>query len=204
MSSKLSVSSVRGVVGEEEEEEEEVEVEVRPLIKVVEYVESPIGEELLSKFADTSAFDFDYSQSSIWSPLLPRPQRSLLALDWEMGTPSKLSYSYRLRRLGFDKSTFKKVTTNLKNNIFTIFKKHQKIKRRTSFINPSHHFSPTPPSNKVRTHFFTFFLFSFSKIKFNFLGFFVGGCWWSSNRSYPVEETGKQEGKYIPVLDLFG
>ena len=140
MSSALAVA-----VPEEEEEEEEGR-----LIKVVEYVESSMCEELLGKFPDTSAFDFDYSQSSIWSPLVPRPQKSL-ALDWDLGTPPpKLSY-----RLGLDKTTLKKVTANLKNNIFTMFKKKQK-KRRRSFIKPPDHFSPTPPSTKVTNHSFIF------------------------------------------------
>lgn len=41
-------------------------------IKVVEYLEPSMSKELLCKFPDNSAFDFDYSQSSIWSPLVPR------------------------------------------------------------------------------------------------------------------------------------
>ncbi|XP_034681787.1 uncharacterized protein LOC117911496 [Vitis riparia] len=138
MSSALALAlAVAVAVPEEEEEEEEGR-----LIKVVEYVESSMCEELLCKFPDTSAFDFDYSQSSIWSPLVPRPQKSL-AWDWDLGTPPpKLSY-----RLGLDKTTLKKVAANLKNNIFTMFKKKQK-KRRRSFIKPPDHFSPTPPSTK--------------------------------------------------------
>ncbi|XP_051115320.1 uncharacterized protein LOC127240604 [Andrographis paniculata] len=44
-----------------------------PLVTVVEYLESAMSRDLLCKFPDNSAFDFDYTQSSIWSPLLPRP-----------------------------------------------------------------------------------------------------------------------------------
>ena len=173
MSSALAVA-----VPEEEEEEEEGR-----LIKVVEYVESSMCEELLGKFPDTSAFDFDYSQSSIWSPLVPRPQKSL-ALDWDLGTPPpKLSY-----RLGLDKTTLKKVTANLKNNIFTMFKKKQK-KRRRSFIKPPDHFSPTPPSTKVTTLLFSIFVFIFLK---NFPAIFgLLKLKWI----YPFEETGKPIGK---------
>jgi len=39
---------------------------------VIQYVASSMADELLSKYPDNSAFDFDYSQSSIWSPLVPR------------------------------------------------------------------------------------------------------------------------------------
>lgn len=157
MSSALAVAVAVAVAQEEEEEEE------GRLIKVVEYVESSMCEELLCKFPDTSAFDFDYSQSSIWSPLVPRPQKSL-ALNWDLGTPPpKLSY-----RLGLDKTTLKKVTANLKNNIFTMFKKKQK-KRRRSFIKPSDHFSPTPPSTKVTTLLFSIFcLYVFEKFSSHF------------------------------------
>ncbi|XP_068655903.1 uncharacterized protein [Aristolochia californica] len=38
----------------------------------VEYLEPSMSRELLCKFPDSSAFDFDYSQSGIWSPLIPR------------------------------------------------------------------------------------------------------------------------------------
>ncbi|KAL3615307.1 hypothetical protein CASFOL_040968 [Castilleja foliolosa] len=43
------------------------------LVKVVEYLETSMSKDLLCKFPDNSAFDFNYAQSSIWSPLLPRP-----------------------------------------------------------------------------------------------------------------------------------
>ncbi|KAL0926749.1 hypothetical protein M5K25_002997 [Dendrobium thyrsiflorum] len=38
----------------------------------VEYLDPSMSRELLCKFPDDSAFGFDYSQSEIWSPLLPR------------------------------------------------------------------------------------------------------------------------------------
>ncbi|XP_077242804.1 uncharacterized protein LOC143883331 [Tasmannia lanceolata] len=38
---------------------------------IVEYLDPSMSRGLLSKFPDNSAFDFDYSQSGIWSPLLP-------------------------------------------------------------------------------------------------------------------------------------
>ncbi|ESQ56014.1 hypothetical protein EUTSA_v10027487mg [Eutrema salsugineum] len=62
---------VKGMNIQEEEEEEK---ENFPLIttKVVEYLQPVMCRELLCKFPDNSAFGFDYSQSSLWSPLLPR------------------------------------------------------------------------------------------------------------------------------------
>lgn len=42
----------------------------------VEYLDPSMSQELLGKFPDATAFDFDYSQSGIWSPLLPRGKHS--------------------------------------------------------------------------------------------------------------------------------
>lgn len=66
-----------------QEEEEEEEKEKYPLIttKVVEYLQPVMCRELLCKFPDNSAFGFDYSQSSLWSPLLPRNYASPSDLD---------------------------------------------------------------------------------------------------------------------------
>jgi hypothetical protein len=44
----------------------------RERVITVEYLHPAMTHELLDKFPDSSAFDFNYSQSSIWSPLLPR------------------------------------------------------------------------------------------------------------------------------------
>ncbi|KAF3325476.1 hypothetical protein FCM35_KLT10547 [Carex littledalei] len=44
----------------------------RERVITVEYLHPAMTHELLDKFPDSSAYDFDYSQSSIWSPLLPR------------------------------------------------------------------------------------------------------------------------------------
>lgn len=46
------------------------------VVVVVEYLGDSMSKDLLGKFPDYSAFDFDYSQSSIWSPLrkLASPQ----------------------------------------------------------------------------------------------------------------------------------
>ncbi|KAH7835749.1 hypothetical protein Vadar_029419 [Vaccinium darrowii] len=39
------------------------------MVVVVEYLGDSMAKDLLCKFPDYSAFDFDYSQSSLWSPL---------------------------------------------------------------------------------------------------------------------------------------
>lgn len=64
-------------------QEEEEEKENFPLLttKVVEYLQPIMCRELLCKFPDNSAFGFDYAQSSIWSPLLPRKYASPSDLD---------------------------------------------------------------------------------------------------------------------------
>ncbi|CAA7017304.1 unnamed protein product [Microthlaspi erraticum] len=74
---------VKKIILQEEREGEEEEKENFPLIttKVVEYLQPVMCRELLCKFPDNSAFGFDYSQSSIWSPLLPRNYASPSDLD---------------------------------------------------------------------------------------------------------------------------
>lgn len=47
------------------------------MVMVIEHLQCSMSNDLLCKFPDNSAFDFDYTQSSIWSPLVPRPCRHL-------------------------------------------------------------------------------------------------------------------------------
>ncbi|PWA38437.1 hypothetical protein CTI12_AA581330 [Artemisia annua] len=60
-------------------------------VKVIEYMLSSMSKELLCKFPDNSAFDFDYTQSSIWSPLVPHPSNPSSPLNTN-GLQKKLSY----------------------------------------------------------------------------------------------------------------
>ncbi|KVH98150.1 uncharacterized protein LOC112510957 [Cynara cardunculus var. scolymus] len=113
-----------------------------PSVKVVEYMLSSMSNELLCKFPDNSAFDFDYTQSSIWSPLVPHPsnpsspapdlQRKLSYDDDEHGSDGMVWHSG-------DTSTaavmMKKLTANIKDKIadscvFSCFRIHPKIGKK--------------------------------------------------------------------------
>lgn len=132
---------------EEAQEEEAAEEEEQPLIlkttKVVEYLEPFMSSELLCKFPDNSAYDFDYSQSTIWSPLVPRPYSPM---DLDLITPRKLSYNMGLgARCSVNKvgsKLRKKFTSNAFNLKLDFVKKHNKNKKMAS------DFSPTPPRIK--------------------------------------------------------
>ncbi|KAG6423445.1 hypothetical protein SASPL_113841 [Salvia splendens] len=118
-----------------------------PLLMVVEYLESSMSNDLLYKFPDNSAFDFNYAQSSIWSPLLPRaaPPGS------DGGVVSrKLTYE----EVGLLENTKKiagkikrKFTDAVLNNVSRCIK--MKRRRRRSFrfspvAPPRRHPSPSP------------------------------------------------------------
>ncbi|KAI3737400.1 hypothetical protein L2E82_27401 [Cichorium intybus] len=125
-------------------------------VKVVEYMISSMSTELLCKFPDNSAFDFDYTQSSIWSPLVPHPsnpsspapdlQRKLSYDDDDHGGDGTVWHNSS----GGD--TMSKLTENVKNKIadscvFSCFKIHHKIsnkkttmKRRSGSFRGYNHF----------------------------------------------------------------
>lgn len=68
-------------------------------VVVVEYLQSIMCEQLVGKFPDNSAFDFDYTQSSIWSPLIQRRQGQ----DLDIQVLSKsLSPTVLERKLKYD------------------------------------------------------------------------------------------------------
>ncbi|XP_024019198.1 uncharacterized protein LOC21392647 [Morus notabilis] len=83
--------------------------------KVVEYLEPVMSKELLCKFPDNSAFDFDYSQSSIWSPLVPQAYKSMdFESDLDFATLRKLDFE-----VGNENRSLNKVTSNIKKRIRT-------------------------------------------------------------------------------------
>ncbi|XP_073029017.1 uncharacterized protein [Primulina eburnea] len=118
-----------------------------PPVKVVEYLESFMSSELLCKFPDNSAFDFDYSQSSIWSPLVPR--------NFVNGRDGCLELS---RKLQYDENDFtgllknsKKFAANIKKKFTSVVSdnicmyQRMKMNKRKSFG-----FSPVPSSGRLK------------------------------------------------------
>ncbi|WCJ28116.1 hypothetical protein M5689_009825 [Euphorbia peplus] len=123
-----------------EEEEDEKQSLLVHTCKVIEYLEPLMSTELLFKFPDHSAFDFDYSQSSIWSPLVPRLHSPL---DFDLVTPRKLTF-------GFGVHSDNNVTTSKKTrsggvrgcSSFKNFKLKKRMKGSKVIKAPE--FSPTP------------------------------------------------------------
>ncbi|XP_011085462.1 uncharacterized protein LOC105167442 [Sesamum indicum] len=116
-----------------------------PLAMVIEYLESSMSTELLGKFPDNSAFDFNYSQSSIWSPLLPRPPRDSDAGGLDLSR--KLSFGDG-GGVGFLENT-KKVAARIKRKftdaVLQNISRCRKMKRRKR---KSFGFSPVPSSSR--------------------------------------------------------
>ncbi|KAI5652444.1 hypothetical protein M9H77_29631 [Catharanthus roseus] len=123
-------------------------------VMVVEYLESSMSRDLLGKFPDSSAFDFDYSQSSIWSPLVPRrlistsspdnPNRSSV-----LGCGLSKKFIYDEDRMGLTK--IKKISAKIKKKLtdalFHNLQKYRKMKKRKK---KGLDFSPLSSSNKVK------------------------------------------------------
>lgn len=165
---------------EEEQEDDKEQIEdaeeeqqlVLKTTKVIEYLEPFMSLELLCKFPDNSAYDFDYTQSSIWSPLVPR---AYSPIDLDLITRRKLSYDMGLELQGA-RSSVKKVGSKLRKKFTTTafnlnldFYKKQKKKKKNKKI--ASDLSPTAPMIKgacnsiIKKVFFFFF----------FVIFFVSG-----------------------------
>ncbi|KAH6822919.1 hypothetical protein C2S53_019886 [Perilla frutescens var. hirtella] len=125
-----------------------------PLVMVVEYLETSMSKDLLYKFPDNSAFDFDYAQSSIWSPLLPRHPPPDAA---SRGGGRKLSYGGN-DEVGLLENT-KKIAAGIKrkftdavlNNVSRCTKMKRKRRKSIGFspVAPSRRRSPSSSSPKA-------------------------------------------------------
>ncbi|CAI9754455.1 unnamed protein product [Fraxinus pennsylvanica] len=121
------------------------------LVIFVEYLETSMSRDLLYKFPDNSAFDFDYAQSSIWSPLLPPPIHSYQEKSG-VSVSRKLSYEEGDGLLENTKKMTAKFKRNFTNAVFDHLHKYQKMKRRKrksmefSSVPSSHQLSPTSPA----------------------------------------------------------
>ncbi|KAK4581933.1 hypothetical protein RGQ29_025188 [Quercus rubra] len=109
-----------------EKEEEETERLVMGTTKVVYYLEPLMSKELLCKFPDkSSAFNFDYTQSLIWSPLVPRAYSAMDLdsdfedLDFMTPTNRKISFGGVEESHLQHQEELKKLNINLNLNAWT-------------------------------------------------------------------------------------
>lgn len=131
------------------ESEEEEQALLLNTTKVVEYLAPFMSVELLCKFPDNSAYDFDYSQSTIWSPLVPRPYTPM---DLNLTTPKNLSYDYMTlgaRSSGNKLKKKKKFTSSPFNLKLDFIKKKQSMKKLPSDFSPNFKGACNPILNKV-------------------------------------------------------
>lgn len=126
---------------------------------VIRYVDSTQSNSLLYKFPDYSDFGFDYSQSAIWSPLVPR-FHSLSCLNSNTKSPDfkkKITFGghggggggdcgVSVGCNGFGKvrfAGFKRKVCDFGSKFTVNVDKKKKIKSNVSDFNPS-----SPPSSK--------------------------------------------------------
>ena len=145
----------------ESDEKESLIMSTPTTTKVVYFLKPSMSKALLCKFPDNSfAFDFDYTQSSIWSPLVPRLHS---AMD--------LDIKPRNRRLSIGngkKNKLKKLTSSIKKKLNVTTFNLNLNPFNNNKINPSH-FSETPlkttcypPTTKVFSFFIYLYRFFFS------------------------------------------
>ncbi|KAJ6408583.1 hypothetical protein OIU84_011835 [Salix udensis] len=123
-------------------EEEEEEAERLISCKVVEYLEPVMSKELLFKFPDNSAFDFDYNQSSLWSPLVPR---NYSPMDLDLVTPRKIAFGFgsELDSKNSSRSGTKKLSSSIK-------KKRKMMMKKMTIGTPA--FNVSLSNLKIRKH----------------------------------------------------
>ncbi|GMY38785.1 hypothetical protein FCV25MIE_34029 [Fagus crenata] len=120
----------------ESDEKESLIMSTPTTTKVVYFLKPSMSKALLCKFPDNSfAFDFDYTQSSIWSPLVPR-LHSAMDLDIK---PRNRRFSIGNGK----KNKLKKLTSNIKKKLNVTTFNLNLNPFNNNKINPSH-FSETP------------------------------------------------------------
>ncbi|CAN4084615.1 unnamed protein product [Withania somnifera] len=98
-----------------------------PLVMVIEHLQCSKSNDLLCKFPDNSAFDFDYTQSSIWSPLVPQ-----LLSSHRLSSGLSIKLSYEDVSLGCTGATnFKKVTEKIKRKLSNAFTENMREYHRS-------------------------------------------------------------------------
>lgn len=152
----------------EQEEQRERLIVVSGPCKVIEYLQPVMSKELLCKFPDNSAFDFDYTQSSIWSPLVPRAYVPMdLDFDFDFVTPRKLTFD-QVGLESSNQSSIRKVGSSGKKKIsgagFSLnlsALKNKKWKCKKNKMALASEFSPTPVKgncNPIASKVLPFFL----------------------------------------------
>lgn len=145
-------------------------------VMVVEYLQSIMSKELLGKFPDNSAFDFDYTQSSIWSPLIQRCKSQDLDIEViSKSLSSSWSFSPTVlqRKLNYDEDdcdemwenessgkcittsvNIKKLTASFKKkigiNVFDSFKIYRDSKMKKRIRKKGFGFSPAAAANSPK------------------------------------------------------
>ncbi|KAF9601375.1 hypothetical protein IFM89_019228 [Coptis chinensis] len=98
----------------------------------IEYLQPSMSQELLCKFPDQSVYDFDYTQSGIWSPLLPRGHLSSFQVS---------PFEVRRRLLEYDdgvevlQEKTRKVGSKIKKKVIMAMsmKNKKKMKKKLDF-----------------------------------------------------------------------
>lgn len=118
-------------------------------VVTVEYLEPSMSRDLLCKFPDNSAFDFDYEQSGIWSPLVPRTSLSLSALSAE----KRKKFPYGSEKIL--KENLRKLNTKFQKAV----RSKKKMGKKKSFVFPATPVQGASASVKVRIFVSVFSLF---------------------------------------------
>ncbi|KAG5520488.1 hypothetical protein RHGRI_033165 [Rhododendron griersonianum] len=116
------------------------------VVVVVEYLGDSMSKDLLGKFPDYSAFDFDYSQSSLWSPLRKLAYRGDDEEDEKEEEHEGLVLVDALKKATVDLK--KKITTGthvFHDKIRMLKQRRKKKKQKAAFdFSPAPVSSPTP------------------------------------------------------------